>query len=102
MDRSSTFIQKVHTNMKGMDEDSLTVLSSVSKRLADRCEPKYIIETDLTNKELAMIEAGEKKRLERPELIMTLEDFEKKLQERDVKRKRSRIKAKIRTQYSIE
>jgi hypothetical protein len=72
MNAATTLRQEIQSYIDAMPEKKLRVLKPLFSVLA---EPKYVIETDLTDEERAIIEEGDKHFKEHPEDFTPLESF---------------------------
>jgi hypothetical protein len=96
MKKTASIRNEFHSNIDAMDEESLQALRPIFSALMNRRNSKCVIETDLTDEEIAIIKEGDNEFREHPERFISLEDFEKKFQEREMRKKKSRLKAKMR------
>jgi hypothetical protein len=66
--------ERMHKYIDALPEYRLDILEPL---LADMSEPDFLIETDLTDEELAVIAEGDKRLEEHPEEFITLQELRK-------------------------
>jgi hypothetical protein len=75
MNATTTLRQEIHAYIDAMPDKNLQALRPLFSVLA---EPKYVIETDLTDEERAIITEGDKHFKEHPEDFVPLETLQRR------------------------